>query len=426
MSQRTTSRRRLLKSALAGGLGFALAHQLGLRTTRADDEPIFGPDPVAKAKSLIVLWMNGGPSHIDTFDPKRGHRDAGSFSAIRTRAAGMELCEHLPQLADQADKLAIIRSMTSKEGNHERARSLGHTGYTPNPTAGYPGFGSWISAERSSGASLPSFVSLAGPSVGPGFLGVEHAPFVVRQPGAPPDNTGYGFAVDSGRFDRRMKALAQLENDFTGRVADKSVQTRRAVFERAVAMMRSPELSAFDLSQEPAAAVEAYGDSDFGRGCMLARRLVEAGVGVVEVTLGGWDTHQNNFDRTRKLCGVLDPAMSSLLRELHERSMLDSTLVLCMGEFGRSPNINGRDGRDHYPRAWSAVLAGGGVRGGVVHGATDERGAVVTRDPVRIADLYATVATQMGVAPDKVVMAAGRPIAVTDKGKAIASLVKAA
>jgi len=192
-------------------------------------------------------------------------------------------------------------------------------------------------------------------------------------------------------------------------------------------MMRSPQLSSFDLAQEPASSVAAYGDSDFGRGCMLARRLVEAGVPAVEVTLGGWDTHQNNFDRTRDLCRVLDPAMSTLLRELHERSLLSSTLVLCMGEFGRSPYINSREGRDHYPAAWSAVLAGGGIRGGVVHGGTDERGAKVVRDPVRVADLYATMATQMGLAPDKVVMApGGRPIAVTDKGKAIASLVTTA
>jgi hypothetical protein len=418
MSQFTT-RRRLLGRALAGGLGLALAQQLGISTTRAEDAP------VAKAKSLIVLWMNGGPSHIDTFDPKQGNREAGGFGAIRTRAPGIEICEHLPQLAEQADKLAIIRSMTSKEGNHERARQLGHTGYAPNPTAHYPAFGSWVSSERSSaGQSLPSFVSLSGPSAGPGFLGVEHAPFVVRQPGEPPDNTGYGFAVDAERFDRRMKALSYLDNSFAQRTADPSVPTRRAVVERAVALMRSPQLSAFDIAQEPAAVQEAYGDSDFGRGCLLARRLVQAGVAVVEVTLGGWDTHKNNFDRTRDLCRVLDPAMATLLRELKERSLLDSTLVLWMGEFGRTPNINGRDGRDHHPQAWSAALAGGGIRGGVVHGATDDRGARVVRDPTRIADLYATVATQLGVEPDKVLIGSGgRPIAVTDRGKPIRGIV---
>jgi hypothetical protein len=252
---------------------------------------------------------------------------------------------------------------------------------------------------------------------------MEHAPLLVRSAGEPPDNVGLGFAVDDARFDRRRDDLAWLNDGFAARAGDPAPTSRRAVFDRAVRLMRAPELSAFDLDREPAAVRQRYGDTDFGRGCLLARRLVEAGTAVVEVTLDGWDTHQNHFERTRKLMQALDPAWSSLLAELAERDRLDSTLVLWMGEFGRTPRINGREGRDHHPRAYSVALAGGGVRGGVVVGATDDDGDRVVDTPVRVADVYATVAVRMGLEPDEVVSSpGGRPIAITDEGKAIAAL----
>ena len=361
--------------------------------------------------TLIVLWLNGGPSHIDSFDPKK----TSSFRSIATSAPAIRLSEHLPQLATQAHRIAVVRSLTSKEGNHERARHLAHTGYAPNPTVAHPALGAWVSHARKERGALPAFVSIGGPSAGPGFLGVAHAPFVVRTAGEPPANLAPH--IDADRFARRKAALSFLESRFDQHAA---VKARREVFENADKLMHAPENAAFDVSSESAALLKAYGDSAFGRGCLAARRLVEAGVRVVEVSLDGWDTHENNDERTKTLLGTLDPAMSALIADLAERAMLDHTMVMCLGEFGRTPQKNGRDGRDHYPRAFSAVLAGGGIRGGIVHGATDDEGATVVAQPVTLADLLATALSRLGLDPSRVVDSpAGRPVAMTDGGHAI-------
>lgn len=400
---------------LAGLVGLACAAGFE-RGARADAPP-------TSAQHLIVLWMNGGASHIDTFDPKTG-RDAGPFSRIRTRAPGLELCQHLPRLAEQADALAVIRSVTSKEGNHDRARHFAHTGYPPNPTVAHPSFGAWVSKTRGGDGDLPNFVSIGGPSVGGGLLGADHDPFVLRDAGQLPDNVAHGYGVDAPRLSRRRQALRFAEERFAARIAHPALQRHGSAYARAMRMMDSLALSAFDLGQEPAASVAAYGDSDFGRGCLTARRLIEAGVRVVEVTLGGWDTHQDNFTRTQALCGDLDPAMAALIADLRARDRLDDTIVLWMGDFGRTPAINANDGRDHHPQAWSIALAGGGIRGGIVHGATDERGARVVDKPVRLPDLFATVAWQLGIdATQTVYSSTGRPIALTDGGSAIRALI---
>ncbi|HHH27176.1 MAG TPA: DUF1501 domain-containing protein [Polyangiaceae bacterium] len=411
-------RRHLLTGSLAT-LGLALAGRMS-RDAHAQSEP--DPLPV-QATSLIVLWMNGGASHIDTFDPKKG-RDAGPFKAIATKTPGLEICEHLPQIAAQSDKLAVVRSVTSKEGNHQRARQLGHTGYVPNPTVAHPSLGAWVSHERGAVGDLPAFVSVGGPSHGAGFLGVAHGPFVHRKADELPADVTYGFGVDAERFTRRREALAFVESRFQKQTSSPSVASRREVYGKAARMMHSAQLKAFDLSDEPQAVRDAYGDSDFGRGCLLARRLVEARVPVVEVTLDGWDTHFDNFGRSEKLMADLDPAMATLVRDLAERDLLDRTLVVWMGDFGRTPRINGREGRDHHPRAQSVVLAGGGIRGGIVHGATDDRGDSVVSDPVTMPNLFATLAWQLGVDPSKTLQApGGRPIAVTDGGSAIRALL---
>lgn len=380
--------------------------------------------PKGAADSVIVLWMNGGPSHLDTFDPKPGRKVMGPLKAIPTSIAGVSFGEHLPALAQKASKLAVLRGLSSKEGSHERARSLGHTGYSPNPTAAFPSLGSW--ASRSLGGrdpELPAYVSLGGPGGDPGFFGAAHAPFVVSTPGQAPDDTDSG--VSDARFDRRKQALVQLEERFSGVTKSPVVTERRAVYDRAFRLMRSPKLRAFDLSDEPANVLSAYGNTPFGRGCLTARRLVESGVRFVEVTLDGWDTHQNNFDRVKTLCGQLDPAMSTLLHELSERSLFDRTLVVCMGEFGRTPRISGDDGRDHHPAAFSALIAGGGLKGGVVVGQTDDDGEKVVSDKIAIADLFATIVQQLGLDPTEMTQAPnGRPISLTDGGTVIEKLRK--
>jgi uncharacterized protein (DUF1501 family) len=417
MNRLDSDRRRFL-GTLGGGLFGALAASwLDPRVAIAAGAT---PAPAAKATACIVLWMNGGPSHVDTFDPKPGTPSAGPFKAIRTRAKGVSICEHLPRVADQAHHLAILRGMSSREGNHDRARYLLHTGYAPNPTVIHPALGGWMSEELGPSGDLPTFISLGGPSATAGFLGAQHGPFIVQSAVEAPQNVARAPAVGPARFEKRRATLEKMEAHFAAEATDVKVDGRRAVYEKAIRMMRAPGLGAFDLSSEPKAVLDAYGDSDFGRRCLTARRLVESGVRLVEVTLDGWDTHQDNFGRTTKLMGALDPGMSALLGDLDKRHLLDRTLVIWMGDFGRTPKINANDGRDHHPGAWTAVLAGGGVRGGVAYGQTDATGDTVAAGKIAVPDLFATVTKQLGLDPDKSFdTPSGRPIAISDGGRAL-------
>jgi uncharacterized protein (DUF1501 family) len=411
-------RRALLRAGASSLFGALVARAFASSTALADAPP-------ARAGACILLWLNGGPSHIDTFDPKPGRSTGGPFKALKTSAPGMTLSEHLPRLAEHGRELALVRSMTSKEGNHNRAQYYVHTGYAPNPTVVHPSFGGWTGARLGRpGDDLPAFVSIGGPSFGAGFLGVENGPFVVQKAGALPADVGLAPGVDGARFARRLEAVGAMEDGFAAATGDAKVEGHRQVYAKAVRLMETPKLEAFDVSGEPAATRAAYGDTDFGRGCLVARRLVERGVRFVEVVLDGWDTHQNNFDRTRSLMATLDPAFAALLTDLAARGRLPTTLVACMGEFGRTPRINANDGRDHWPGAWSAALAGGGIRGGVVRGSTDEDGANVATSPTRVPDLLATMATQLGLDPAfRATTPAGRPIALTDDGDVLRDLV---
>jgi hypothetical protein len=419
MGRDAMTRRTLLRVGSSALFGSLVARYLAPRSAFGDD------DPRVRANACIVLWLNGGPSHIDTFDPKPGRPSGGPFKAIKTRAPGVMLSEHLPRLAERFNEIALVRSMASKEGNHGRAQYYVHTGYAPNPTVIHPSLGSWTSARRGDArADLPAFVSIGGPSFGAGFLGSQNGPFVLQKAGVPPADVSASPGVDRARFERRLAALDTMEEGFARATADGKVDGRREVYAKAVRLMETPKLDAFDVSTESDATLRAYGDTDFGRGCLTARRLVERGVKFVEVVLDGWDTHQNNFDRTKGLMATLDPAFAALLGDLAVRGRLGSTLVACMGEFGRTPRINANDGRDHWPQAWSAALAGGGIRGGVVRGATDEDGEKVITAPTSVPDLLATMATLLGIDPAHTEMSpAGRPISVTEDGTAIRELM---
>jgi len=415
-------RRGFVKVGLGGMLSMMFAQWLDPRTALA--QAASGAPP-KKAKACILLWMNGGPSHLDTWDPKPGAATGGPFTAIKTRSPEIQICQHLPQVADVSDKIAIVRGMSSKEGNHQRAQYLMHTGYTPNPTIQHPSLGAWVTEELADPKfDLPSFVSISGPSYGAGFLGVQYGPLVVQTPGQMPQNVAYAQNVNNTRFDLRQEALGMLESDFAKQTGDIKVTGRDAVYSKAVKMMRSPNLKAFDLADEPDAVKAAYGDTNFGRGCLMARRLVEAGVKFVEVVLDGWDTHQDNFNRVTKQMNTFDPAMATLIKDLSDRKLLDSTLIIWMGEFGRTPKINANEGRDHFPNAWSAVLAGGGVKGGQVYGATNEDGTKVVDKQTPVCDLFATYASLLGMQVDKSFMTpVGRPIAITEKGVPIKELM---
>jgi len=418
------TRRQILRAGLTGGLGLVMTSWLDRIAFAQPAAATAAAAGAKKAKHVIVLWMNGGPSHIDTWDPKQG-KVAGPHKAIATSVPGVMISEHMPQLARMATKLAIVRGMTSKEGNHQRAQYLGHTGYSPNPTVMHPSIGGWVSKRMGEPASgLPSFVSLNGLSHGGGLFGVQHGPFVVRPAGDTPQNIDGPADVDDARFKERLKLLGDLESGFAAKTGDAKVEGRRDLYTKADRLMHASALEAFDVSKEPEAVVKSYGASPFGKACLAAARLVGAGVRFVEVTLDGWDTHKNNFDRTKNLMGMVDPAFAGLLTDLERRNLLAETMIVWMGDFGRTPRINGDDGRDHFPGAWSAVLAGAGIRGGQVHGETDADGAKVVKDAVTVPNLMATIATALDLNPDDTVVSpAGRPIGLTDHGVPVKKLL---
>ena len=328
-------------------------------------------------------------------------------------------------MAKMMGDAAIIRSMTSKEGSHPRASYLLHTGYLPTASVKYPSIGSLVASELADPKSqLPSFVRIGGRggnSSGAGFLGVQFDPFDVQNPSSPPTNTQP--ASDVARYQRRLALLDRLQADFARESPD-VVADHKKLYDRAARMVLSSDMKAFDLSQESAKVRESYGEGQFAAGCLLARRLVEAGVTFVEVTSNGWDTHDDNFARSKRLSGEVDQPFAQLLRDLKARGMLGKTLVVWMGEFGRTPRINPRGGRDHYPRAFNAVLAGGGIRGGQVIGETDSGGNAVEKRPVTVPDLFQTICTSLVIDPAKENLSGiGRPIKIVDGGEPVKELL---
>jgi hypothetical protein len=440
---RPLTRREWLR--LAGvGVAFSTVSASGWIETLASAA---APDP-ARRRSCILLWMSGGPSQIDTFDPKPGQANGGPTQAIETSVPGLKIAEHLPKLAKFADDLALIRTMATKEGDHGRATFFLRTGYMPNGPIRYPALGSLVAKElERADDELPSFVSIApvrnfnAAAFGPGFLGPRYAPLIVGDRPIGPVQQGAAQSslkvedmappsgIDRARADDRLGLLGGLDSEFLARHPGGPPASHRSAYERAMRMVRSKAAEAFDLDREPARLRDAYGRNDFGQGCLLARRLVERGVPFVEVTLSrvagapvvGWDTHQANFDAVKRLCGVLDPAWSTLMDDLRSRGLLDTTLIVWMGEFGRTPKINPRGGRDHFPNAWSAALAGGGIAGGQAYGRTSDDGMTIEENGVSVPDLMATICTALGIDPRKQNESGlGRPIRIADpQGHAI-------
>jgi hypothetical protein len=378
-----------------------------------------------KGKSCVLLWMSGGPSQFETFSPKPGHPNGGSTKAISTAVSGIEISENFPLLAKSMKDIAVIRSMTSKEGSHPRGTFLMHTGYIPSASVKYPSFGAVVAHETGDTKSeLPSFVRIGGrgqAGTNGGFLGVQYDPFDILNPAAMPTNTTLTTSVD--RYRQRLELLGQLEKDFA-RTAPQEVADHQKQYEGTAKMILSPSMKAFDLSKEPDSMREAYGKTQFGNSCLLARRLIESGVTFIEIDLGGWDTHADNFAKTKELAGQVDQPFAQLLADLKQRGMFDSTVVMWMGEFGRTPVVNPRGGRDHYPRAFNAVVAGGGLRGGQVIGETDKSGTEITTNPVTIQDLFQTVCAKLDInAAQENMSPIGRPIKVVDGGKPVKELV---
>jgi uncharacterized protein (DUF1501 family) len=409
------SRRDFFKLSAAGVSAVSLSGWMNVLAARA------AQGGNGKGKSCILLWMDGGPSHKDTFDMKPGTKDGGDFKPIKTSVPGIEISEHLPKIAEVMKHGAIIRSMSTGEGAHGRAKYYLHTGYKEG-VGGlvYPSIGSIVSAELGNpDFPLPNFVSIGNRSFGSGFLGAAHQPLVVNDPVRGVENLK--SIVSQGQFNDRVGLLEEMESAFHREYNGTTSAAHHTTYQRAVTLMQSKEAKAFDLSQEKDETKKRYGGTKFSEGCLLARRLVETGVRFVEVGLGGWDTHQNNFSRVKTLSQTIDPAVSALVTDLKERGLLDSTLVVWMGEFGRTPKINSRGnepGRDHYPKAWSSVMFGGGIKAGQVIGKTDAEGATVTQRPVSTIDFMATTCKILGIDyTKKNTTAIGRPIRIVDKNE---------
>jgi hypothetical protein len=380
-----------------------------------------------RGMACILLWMGGGPSQFETFSPKPGHENGGETKAISTAVSGIQIADGLPKCAGVMKDLAIVRSVTSKEGSHPRATFLLHHGYLPMGGVKFPTLGSHVAQQIGTpGFDIPSFVRIGGrggvDAGGAGFLGVDYNPFVLQNPEAKPENTQP--ATRDERYARRLEMLAEVESDFGAVEGADLVRDHQKLINKSSDMIQSPRMAAFDLSKEPDKMRDAYGRTRFGAGCLLARRLVEAGVTFVEVDQGGWDTHDDNFNRTARNNGTIDQPMAQLVADLKQRGILDRTLVIWMGEFGRTPRINGRGGRDHYPQAFNVVLAGGGIRGGQVVGETDKGGVEVQARPVTVNDLFRTIYTTLGIDADHENMSRiGRPIKLVDGGEAVRELL---
>ena len=384
-----------------------------------------------RGKACILLWMAGGPSQLETFSPQPDHANGGETKAIATNVAGIQIADRLPHMAQVMDEVAIIRSMTAKDGSHPRASFLMHHGYLPMGGVKFPALGSNVAHQIGTDSignaanELPSFVRIGakGQNLGNGgFLGVDYDPLTLQRADRPPMNSKP--ATSRQRYRRRLGLLNQLQAGFAAEGAADIVADQRKLIQASSDMILSPQMATFDIGKEPTSVREQYGTGPFADGCLLARRLVEAGVTFVEVGLGGWDTHNDNFAKTKELCGNLDQPMAALIRDLKSRGLLDDTLVVWMGEFGRTPRINARSGRDHFPRAFNVALAGGGIRGGQVIGATGDGGTAVTERPVTPKDLYQTIYTALGIDPEhENESLIGRPIKLVDEGEPVRELL---
>lgn len=424
------TRRTFLSNMARSTLGVGAAASIGgpsLIAQALTQDPQGKQKPIvlgrATAKHVIYLFMQGGMSHIDMLDPKPGAETQGPNTPIRTRADGIMLGQYLPKLANHMDKACVINSLSSTQGAHSQAQYLMRTSYELRGTIRHPSTGAWC--HRMAGRhnqTLPGHVIIGGGSdtPGAGFFPAEYQPVPIGDPDDGLKNADRPRGISERRFKQRLEMLKKLDQGFSDKNKQRSVNSYNQAYEDAVKLMRSSDLAAFDIEQESSKIKAAYGNTKFGSGCLLARRLVEHGVRYVEVMSGGWDTHNDNFDRLETLAPAIDQGLSALLADLDARGLLEDTLVVLASEFGRTPDIDEDNGRNHYPKAFSALLAGGGVKGGTRYGKTDKEGREVIKDPMSIPDLNATIAYACGIPTDHVLTSpSGRPFKVADKGLAV-------
>ncbi|RLS34383.1 MAG: DUF1501 domain-containing protein [Planctomycetota bacterium] len=411
--------RRHFMSHLAGAAALAAPATAFTNTLLAN-----ASDLRKRHKAAILLWMGGGPSTMDIWDLKPGAATGGPFQPISTSADGIQICEHMPLMAQQMHHMSLVRSMSTREADHMRGRYYMHTGYVPNPNVEHPSYGAVVAhelADQVPDLEIPPFVSVGGGSVGPGFLGMTWAPFVVDSNG---NVRNLDMGIDPARLSQRLEMLTAIEGRFIGEKRGASAEDHAKVLDKTIRILKSEQMDAFKVMKEPTDVQEKYGNTGFGRGCLMARRLVEQGVPFVEVDLGGWDNHADIFKtlKDNKL-PELDKAMSALVSDLAERSLLDDTAIIWMGEFSRTPNINGNGGRDHWARSWSVAVGGGGFKRGVVVGETSSDGKEVVTEPYSAQDLMASVLKSLDISLETTFTAKnGRPMKIANSGKVIKEL----
>ena len=425
---RPCCRREFLYTGLIGGLGLSLGSFFKMKDAQAQQKHYDTKE--GPAKSVIHIFMPGGMAHQETFDP---HPNApieyrGPLGTVPTKITGEVFSANLPKVAQIADKITVIRSMTHGEADHDRGTHNMFTGYRPSPALSYPSFGSVVSHEYGSRKNMPPYVCIPGQPnsfAGTGYLSSAYGPFAL---GADPASKSFQVrdltlpgGVNAERWAKRQGLLSTVDYHFKQLEKSDALDAMDSFYNRAYAMISSKEArEAFDLSKESDEIKNSYGTNSAGMRLLLARRLVESGVRFISLTYGGWDMHDNIKDGIEKQVPAFDQAFSALINDLDSRGLLASTLVMVSSEFGRTPKINATNGRDHWPKVFSVVLAGGGIKRGLIYGASDPTGAEPERDAVSVEDLAMTVYDRIGINADKELMAPGnRPIEIVDGGKVI-------
>ena len=412
------TRRDLLR--LAGG-GFASLAGVGfLRSLGLNAE-----DLKREGRACIMVFLNGAPSQMETWDPKPGTENGGPTKTIATSIPGVNFAEYWPKLAKTMNDLSVIRSMAGKEAAHERGRFHLRTGHRLLGPTRFPHFGSLVAHKLGDPESdIPNFVSL-GKTVSSGFLGVEVAPFVVNNAGQLPANVK--APITGARANRRLAMLQTQDDTFAEIGAKQIAHEHQELYRKASKMMTSSRLKAFTLNGESDKTKNQYGNHAFGKSCLVARRLVESGVPFVEVQRGGWDMHQNLWQNIGKTAGEVDQGVSALVKDLKQRGLFEKTLVICLGEFGRTPKINQKTpavGRDHWAKNFNLLIGGGGIKGGVCIGETSEDGMEIVDRPISVDDLFATMCTSMTIDPyEELITPEGRPLQIVPEGVEISELI---
>ena len=425
-ARRLHGRRDFLHVGALSALGLSLGGYLRSRSALADTKSFSHFE--GKAKSVIHIWLPGGWAQQETFDPKplAPVEYRGDMKPIDTKLTGVQFNELLGRTAQIADKITIVRSMTHGEAAHERGTHNMFTGYRPSPALAFPSFGSVVSHEYGPRANLPPYVSipnLPAPDAGAGYLGSGYGPFAIGSDPANADFTVRDLAlpngVDAERFATRQRLRDAVGRHFQRLEGSENLAAMDSFYERAYSLVSSAEArSAFDIKAEPDAIRDDYGRNAAGQRMLLARRLVEAGVRFVTLSYGGWDMHQKITDNMQKTLPAFDQAYAALIRDLDQRGLLASTLVMVSSEFGRTPRINNDAGRDHWPKVFSVLLAGGGIKAGNVYGASDAIAAEPQDNPLTVEDLATTVYHCLGIVADKELMAPGnRPVEIVDGGR---------